>query len=1010
MRSCLLLVVLLLTQASFADTKLYLEDFTIASGETKEVSLILENDAPATALQVSIDLPTELSYIENSVQKTDRVKGRGAVVQASASTGKLVIVETDGTIAAGEGAIITFKVQAGDDLDGGTKPVELSNIIVSDANGDQLNENESYTATAKYLGLDCKFTAPESLEVSVGKEYQVDVTMTNVQSLTAFQGTLTLPEGLEIVVPDTDEPSELFIYSDRIPMTNQFKFQKGESSISFVLSSTMNSEIVGNDGVIFSFKVKATEVLAEESEISLTNMYVARTTGKSQLCDPVTISVKNTSVADEAAFTEYKAEQTAALEALAEEGDSEEAQAIIAAAVEAINALNFDYALTLDENKAAVDELVAPVAEALEAQRAAEALAADKAAFDEFKAEQIADVEALAAEGDSEASQQIIAEAVAAIEALEYDEEKTLDENEAAVAELVAPVAEALDAQRAAEALAADKAAFDEFKAEQIAAVEALAAEGDSEASQQIIAEAVAAIEALEYDEEKTLDENKAAVDELVAPVAEALDAQRAAEALAADKAAFAEYQAEQIAAIESLAEEGDSEASQQIIAEAIAAIEALEYDEEKTLDENKAAVDEVVAPVAEALDAQRAAEALAADKAAFDEFKAEQIAAVEALAAEGDSEASQQIIAEAVAAIEALEYDEAKTLEENEAAVAELVAPVAEALEAQRTADAAAAAEQLAADKAAFDTYKAEQTAAVEALAEEGDSEASQQIIAKAVAAIEALEYDEEKTLDENKAAVDAAVAPVAEALAEQRAADEAAAKAAANEAAYTTLKAQYDELRAALRQAKNTIKSDYADVASQFDDAIADIEDMLSDAIAKLEGEYAAGKLTAESQLQNGEAIAAGIEKLLADAAAAQLAAYKAAFNTYKAEQTAAVETLAEDGDSEASQQIIANAVAAIEALEYDEALTLDENKAAVDAVVAPVADALAEQRAADAIIPGDTNGDGEVNTVDASYILMYLVGNVPADFVEAAADVDGNGRIDTLDATAILKKLVE
>ena len=611
MRSCLLLVVLLLTQASFADTKLYLEDFTIASGETKEVSLILENDAPATALQVSIDLPTGLKYVKDSAEKTNRVKGRGAVVQSSYSTetGKLVIVETDGTIAAGEGAIITFKVQAGDDLDGGTKPVELSNIIVSDANGDQLNENESYTATAKYLGLDCKFTAPESLEVSVGKEYQVDVTMTNVQSLTAFQGTLTLPEGLEIVVPDADEPSELFIYSDRIPMTNQFKFQKGESSISFVLSSTMNSEIVGNDGVIFSFKVKATEVLAEESEISLTNMYVATTTGKSQLCDPVTISVKNTSVAD-----------------------------------------------------------------------------------------------------------------------------------------------------------------------------------------------------------------------------------------------------------------------------------------------------------------------------------------------------------------------------------------------------------------KAAFDEYKAEQTAAVEALAEEGDSEASQQIIAKAVAAIEALEYDEEKTLDENKAAVDAAVAPVAEALAEQRAADEAAAKAAANEAAYTTLKAQYDELRAALRQAKNTIKSDYADVAAQFDDAIADIEDMLSDAIAKLEGEYAAGKLTAESQLQNGEAIAAGIEKLLADAAAAQLAAYKAAFDTYKSEQTAAVEALAEEGDSEASQQIIANAVAAIEALEYDEALTLDENKAAVDAVVAPVADALAEQRAADAIIPGDTNGDGEVNTVDASYILMYLVGNVPADFVEAAADVDGNGRIDTLDATAILKKLVE
>ena len=56
------------------------------------------------------------------------------------------------------------------------------------------------------------------------------------------------------------------------------------------------------------------------------------------------------------------------------------------------------------------------------------------------------------------------------------------------------------------------------------------------------------------------------------------------------------------------------------------------------------------------------------------------------------------------------------------------------------------------------------------------------------------------------------------------------------------------------------------------------------------------------------------------------------------------------------------------------------------------------------------GDVNGDGEVNTVDASYILMYLVGNPPADFVEEAADIDDSGEIDTLDATAILKKLVE
>ena len=312
----------------------------------------------------------------------------------------------------------------------------------------QLNEKKTYTATVKMLGLDCKFTAPESVEVAVDQEYQVDVNLANVQTISALSGVLTLPEGLEIVVPDEEEPDELFIYSDRIPLTTSFKFQKNGGECSFVLSSTMNSKIVGNDGVIFSFKVKATGALTNASEITLTELYAATTAGKSQLCDPVTITVTNTS------FEAYKAEQIAAVEALAQEGDSEASQAIIADAVAAIEAVECDEEKTsFDDYKAAIDVVVEPVAEALEAQRAADQLAADKAAFEAYKAEQVAAVEALAQEGDSEASQQIIADAVAAIEALEYDEEKSLEENKAAVEEAAAPVEEALEAQRAADAI-----------------------------------------------------------------------------------------------------------------------------------------------------------------------------------------------------------------------------------------------------------------------------------------------------------------------------------------------------------------------------------------------------------------------------------------------------------------------------------------------------------------------------------------------------------------------------
>ena len=429
-----------------------MEDFTIASGETKEVSLLLDNDKEATVLQATLALPNGLNYVDDSVQKTSRIKGRGAEVQASTTTGKLVIVETDGTIAAGEGAIITFKVTANDNLTEGPHTINLTEIVVSDANGDQLNTEESNTTKVTMLGLGyCEFTAPESIEIAVNQEYQVDVTLNNdgVTNLAAFQGKLTLPEGLEIV-PGEDGK---FIYSERIPAKSEFKFQEYEGYTSFVLSSSQNYQISGINGVIFSFKVKAAATLAETSEITLTDLYVATDKGKSRKCDNVTISVTNTSVADKAAFEEYKAEQAEAVQALAEEGDSEAAQQIIADAVATIEALAFDYDKSLDENKAAVDEVVEPVAEALAEQRAADQLAADKAAFDEFKAEQVAAVEALAEEGDSEAAQAIIADAVAAIEALEYDEEKSLEENKAAIEEIAAPVAEALAEQRAADAI-----------------------------------------------------------------------------------------------------------------------------------------------------------------------------------------------------------------------------------------------------------------------------------------------------------------------------------------------------------------------------------------------------------------------------------------------------------------------------------------------------------------------------------------------------------------------------
>ena len=144
------------------------------------------------------------------------------------------------------------------------------------------------------------------------------------------------------------------------------------------------------------------------------------------------------------------------------------------------------------------------------------------------------------------------------------------------------------------------------------------------------------------------------------------------------------------------------------------------------------------------------------------------------------------------------------------------------------------------------FAAYKDEVKAAVEDLAEEGDSEAAQQIIADAVAAIDALDYDETKTLDENKAAVDAA-ADIADALATQRAADAALAEAKETLAdAVDAAKAFYE-----------TIKDDekYADIAAALDTVIQQGEAMLNsddadEILAKAEQVAAAAAAASEQK----------------------------------------------------------------------------------------------------------------------------------------------------------------
>ena len=82
----------------------------------------------------------------------------------------------------------------------------------------------------------------------------------------------------------------------------------------------------------------------------------------------------------------------------------------------------------------------------------------------------------------------------------------------------------------------------------------------------------------------------------------------------------------------------------------------------------------------------------------------------------------------------------------------------------------------------------------------------------------------------------------------------------------------------------------------------------------------------------------------------AAEQDAVNKTDFNQYKTDQKNTADTLAQDKDSEACQQLIDQAKTDIDNLPYDDQKTLDENKSAVDRILDQLKTALEEQRTKD------------------------------------------------------------
>lgn len=291
----LALVALLLMGAvsTQAANKITIEDFSIAPGETKTVSVSMVNDATdILSIAFTIDLPEGLEYVTEAnplnpnkpkikiALNGERLSGWSAygssVTNSVSLTAGLSLKPVSGT----SGVICTFQVKASEDL-AEESTIGLSELELTDANDEPVRATAEDATVTKGKGGDEPGPGPDDPTVpsvtmsfaktavvaAPGVPVLVDVILSNNLTLTLFQGKIEAPEGWDISVVDgviensATNPAVLF---SNTPVTSKVE------AVAFQLSITAPADFSGTETLsLTGLKFMADMLKIQPEDISL---------------------------------------------------------------------------------------------------------------------------------------------------------------------------------------------------------------------------------------------------------------------------------------------------------------------------------------------------------------------------------------------------------------------------------------------------------------------------------------------------------------------------------------------------------------------------------------------------------------------------------------------------------------------------------------------------------------------------------------------------------------------
>ncbi|MCI6503601.1 MAG: dockerin type I repeat-containing protein [Prevotella sp.] len=288
LRSVLLcLVAMMASLTALADNKLYIEDFFVSAVQKtiivdeEEISVEVQQGMVAVSLQntdvissVGFDmvLPEGVTVIEGSVVKnTARMNEMSHNVfitvpnEAKPNEVRVTVLPVASDLAntalvGNDGVLFSFKVEAPQEFASGE--VVISEVMGSDATVAPAKEIAVEGAGAGMKTFAGSFSvAPEAIAMNVGQTATVDVYVSNAITISGFEATLNLPEGItvsNIVLGENFAGNTVSAYT---PTTGKL-----------TISSLTGKEFAESEAPVFSLVLKAETTVAGELTIGAVSL------------------------------------------------------------------------------------------------------------------------------------------------------------------------------------------------------------------------------------------------------------------------------------------------------------------------------------------------------------------------------------------------------------------------------------------------------------------------------------------------------------------------------------------------------------------------------------------------------------------------------------------------------------------------------------------------------------------------------------------------------------------